>query len=141
MNQTSPAITVVAALIEHEGKILACQRKRGSTFELMWEFPGGKVEPNETPQQALARELQEELGVQSTIGREVYRTHHHYKELPRALELIFFLATVNPSQIRNLNFEQMQWRSPQSLAELEFLPADRDLIDELAVGNLRLNAQ
>jgi 8-oxo-dGTP diphosphatase len=139
MNQTSAAITVVAAIIVHDGKILACQRKRGGSFELMWEFPGGKVEPNETPEQALARELNEELGVSATIGREIYRTRHQYKELPRALELIFFLATVNPSQIRNLDFEQIQWRAPQSLAELDFLPADRDLIDRLSAGTLILS--
>jgi 8-oxo-dGTP diphosphatase len=54
----SPMFTVVAALIQHHGKLLVCQRRRGSRFELMWEFPGGKVEPGETLENALARELQ-----------------------------------------------------------------------------------
>jgi 8-oxo-dGTP diphosphatase len=138
MSEPDAAITVVAAIIEHQGKILACQRKRGSSFELMWEFPGGKVEPDETPQQALARELQEELGVKAAICREVYRTRHQYKELPRALELIFFFAAVDATQIRNLVFEQIEWRSRHSLAELNFLPADRDLIDQLSAGWLGL---
>src|ERR1700729_3677303 len=56
-------ITVVAALIEADGKVLVCQRRRGDTFGLMWEFPGGKLKPGETPAQALERELHEELGV------------------------------------------------------------------------------
>jgi 8-oxo-dGTP diphosphatase len=140
MTENNAAITVVAAIIEHRGKILACQRKRGHTFELMWEFPGGKVEPSETPQQALARELKEELDVEADVGREVYRTRHQYKELPRTLELIFFIATADPSQVRNLVFEQIEWRSPQSLIALNFLPADRDLIDQLSAGKLRLMA-
>jgi len=64
-------IIVVAALIESNGKILVCQRRRQDTFGLMWEFPGGKTNPGETLENALARELQEELGVTAQIGREV----------------------------------------------------------------------
>ncbi len=65
-------LTVVAALIQSEGKLLVCQRRRGSKFELLWEFPGGKVEPGETLEYALERELREELGVAARIGLEVH---------------------------------------------------------------------
>ena len=127
---------VVAALIEHEGKLLACQRRRGSAFELLWEFPGGKKRPDETLQAALARELSEELGVTAKIGREIYRTQHRYAEMSEPIELIFFAASVPRAGVRNLIFEQIEWRDPHSLPALNFLPADRELIEKLALGEI-----
>lgn len=123
---------VVAALIEADGKLLVCQRRRTDSFGLMWEFPGGKLEPGETPPEALARELQEELGVVARIGPEIYRTRHQYSELGEAIDLIFFEATVAPGDIRNQAFETMEWRSPETLRELNFLPADREFVAKLA---------
>jgi 8-oxo-dGTP diphosphatase len=123
---------VVAALIESDGKLLVCQRRRTDSFGLMWEFPGGKLEPGETPAQALARELQEELGVEARIGPEIFRTRHQYSELGEAIDLIFFSATVTPADIRNQAFETMEWRQPQTLHELNFLPADREFVAMLA---------
>jgi 8-oxo-dGTP diphosphatase len=133
-------LTVVAAIIEHEGKILACQRKRGQRFELMWEFPGGKVESGETPEQALARELREELGVNARIGREVFRTKYSYAEMRKPIDLLFLTASAPPGEIRNLEFEQIAWRTPESLRELDFLAADRELIHKLASGEIRIKA-
>jgi 8-oxo-dGTP diphosphatase len=123
---------VVAALIEADGKLLVCQRRRTDSFGLMWEFPGGKLEPGETPAQALARELQEELGVEAQIGPEIFRTRHQYPELGEAIDLIFFSATVTPADIRNQAFETMEWRQPQTLHELNFLPADREFVAMLS---------
>jgi mutator protein MutT len=123
---------VVAALIEADGKLLVCQRRRTDSFGLMWEFPGGKLESGETPAQALARELQEELGVVARIGPEVFRTRHQHSELGEAIDLIFFEATVAPGDIRNQAFETMEWRSPETLRELNFLPADREFVAKLA---------
>ena len=123
---------VVAALIEADGKLLVCQRRRTDSFGLLWEFPGGKLEPGETPPEALARELQEELGVVARIGPEIYRTRHQYSELGEAIDLIFFEATVAPGDIRNQAFETMEWRSPETLRELNFLAADREFVAKLA---------
>lgn len=131
-------LTVVAALIESKGRLLVCQRRRGSNFELMWEFPGGKKKPTETPQQALARELREELGINASIGPEMHRTRHRYAELSEPIELIFFVADAAPNAVQNRVFEQIQWREPNTLPKLNFLPADRELIDKLASGALRL---
>jgi 8-oxo-dGTP diphosphatase len=131
-------LTVVAALIESEGKVLACQRKRGSTFELLWEFPGGKVEPGETLEVALERELREELGVVARIGPEVHRVHHQYRQTGKAFELVFFAASAPPGDVQNLEFERIAWREPKSLAELDFLEADRELIAKLASGTIKL---
>jgi 8-oxo-dGTP diphosphatase len=123
---------VVAALIEADGKLLVCQRRRTDSFGLMWEFPSGKLEPGETPAVALARELQEELGVDAQIGSEIFRTRHQYSELGEAIDLIFFSATVAPADIRNQAFETMEWRQPQTLHELNFLPADREFVAMLS---------
>jgi 8-oxo-dGTP diphosphatase len=129
---------VVAALIESDGKVLACQRRRGSKFELMWEFPGGKTEPGEALEQALARELREELGVTARIGSEIYRVRHKYPEMKDGIELVFFAVSLNPAEVKNLDFERIAWREPGSLPDLNFLSADRELIDKLANGSLRL---
>jgi 8-oxo-dGTP diphosphatase len=131
-------ITVVAALISSEGKILVCQRKRGTSFGMLWEFPGGKTKPGETLEQALARELEEELGAKSTIGPELYRTQHRYAEMKDPIELVFFRAHLDPARIRNRIFEQIEWRLPASLPSLNFLPADKELIEKLASGELTL---
>jgi mutator protein MutT len=129
-------ITVVAALIRNDGKLLVCQRKRGTSFGMMWEFPGGKVKPGETLEQALVRELAEELGTKATIGSEVYRAQHRYAEMSGPIELIFFQAELEPRSVRNLVFEEILWHDPSSLPELDFLPADKELIEKLASGAL-----
>jgi 8-oxo-dGTP diphosphatase len=131
-------ITVVAALIYSDGKLLVCQRKRGTSFAMMWEFPGGKVQSGETLERALTRELEEELGISATIGPEVYRTQHRYADLSDPIELIFFSAHIDPRSVRNLVFEKIDWRAPSSLLELNFLPADSELIEKLASGALSI---
>lgn len=131
-------IAVVAAVIESHGKILVCQRRRGDTFGLMWEFPGGKVKQGETSEQALARELHEELGATAMVGRELFRTTHRYAELSEPIELTFYSASLNTDLIRNLAFETMEWRAPQSLPELNFLPADREFVAMLATNDFAI---
>jgi 8-oxo-dGTP diphosphatase len=131
-------IAVVAAVIESHGKILVCQRQRGDTFGLMWEFPGGKVKQGETSEQALARELHEELGATAMVGRELFRTTHRYAELSEPIELTFYSASLDTDLIRNLAFETMEWRAPQSLPELNFLPADREFVAMLATNDFAI---
>ena len=124
-------LTVVAGLIEAEGKVLVCQRRCGDTFELMWEFPGGKLQAGETAAEGLTRELMEELGVEALVGEEVFRTRHRYAEMSEEIELIFFSAAVEPRSVRNIVFENMEWRTPETLGELIFLPADREFVGRL----------
>jgi 8-oxo-dGTP diphosphatase len=131
-------LTVVAALIEFEGKLLVCQRRRGARFELMWEFPGGKVEPGETLEVALARELREELGVAARIGPEMHRVQHQYRQSGEPFELVFFAVSAAPGEMQNLEFERIEWRDTKSLPDLNFLEADRDLIAKLASGEIQL---
>jgi 8-oxo-dGTP diphosphatase len=132
--------TVVAALITRNSKLLVCQRKRVDTHPLQWEFPGGKVEPGESLAEALTRELREELGVSATIGAEVYRTRHRYKELPDDLLLIFFRAAIEDSALlQNLQFEKHEWADPSLLQNYDFLPADKVLVELLACGSIRVD--
>jgi len=132
-------VTVVAGLIECDGQLLVCQRRRGSMFELMWEFPGGKVQAGEDLRMALARELEEELGVKAEVGRELHRQIYKYEQMSEPTELVFFNARAERGAIRNIVFERIEWRAPEKLLDLDFLPADRDLIELLATGQLRIS--
>lgn len=125
-------LTVVAGLIEAEGKILVCQRRRGDTFEFMWEFPGGKLQMGERPEEGLARELREELAVEAVVGAEVFRTRHRYADMSEAIELLFFAVVVEPTAVRNIVFESTEWRTAETLGDLNFLPADREFVEKLA---------
>jgi 8-oxo-dGTP diphosphatase len=129
-------LTVVAGLIEAHGKILVCQRRRGGAFELMWEFPRGKVQGGETPAAGLARELREELGVEAVVGAEIFRTRHRYAEMSEEIELIFFALAVEAAEIRNIIFESIEWRMPETLGELNFLAADREFVAKLVLRDL-----
>jgi 8-oxo-dGTP pyrophosphatase MutT (NUDIX family) len=82
--------------------------------------------------QALSRELLEELGTRAEIGAELFRTQHRYAEMRETIELTFFAASINPATARSLAFERMEWRAPEMLSELNFLPADREFIAKLA---------
>lgn len=136
-----PELAVVAALILRDSKILVCQRRRDDSHPLQWEFPGGKVEPGEIPEDALIRELREELGIEATIGRELFRTRHRYRELGQAIELIFFQAIVDPSaSLQNLVFETFEWADPSALPDYNFLQADEEFVGLLATGAIPLNA-
>jgi 8-oxo-dGTP diphosphatase len=131
-------LQVVAAVIESRARLLVCQRQRTGTFPLKWEFPGGKVAAGESPAAALERELGEELGVAAVIGPEIYRTRHRYAEMHDEIELIFFAAQIDAPAARNLAFEQMRWAERGELADLDFLPADEELVRKLAAGDLPL---
>jgi 8-oxo-dGTP diphosphatase len=117
----------VAAVIEQNGRILICQRRRGQAHELKWEFPGGKVEAGETPEAALRRELQEELGIDASLDSEITRYEYTYPNRPPIL-LIFFRVTAFLGEPRNVVFEQMQWEPRERLPLYDFLEGDRDFI-------------
>lgn len=131
-------MVVVAAIVARNGCVLACQRNRKSKFALKWEFPGGKVQSGETPQAALARELEEELGVRAEIGVEIFRTEHKYPQMREGIELIFFGAHLGSAEVENRIFEKIDWVEPEKLKQLDFLEADRDLIRKLASKEIRI---
>ena len=138
-----PVRLVVAALILRPGspetqgidEILICQRKPDQPMSLKWEFPGGKVEDGETSEQALARELDEELGITARIGRQVARVCHKYRN-GGAIDLQFFLVDEFQGPLENRIFNDMRWSSLPRLVEYDFLAADLGLIRDLSEGRL-----
>jgi 8-oxo-dGTP diphosphatase len=129
---------VVAAVIERpDRRILIGQRRRGDTSPLKWEFPGGKVRSAETFEQALARELREELGVTLTKSVEIASVRHHYAATPEELEIHFFAAQFAEPDVCPSTFEQIAWVLPRELSSFDFLLANRELIANLATGRIK----
>jgi 8-oxo-dGTP diphosphatase len=126
---------VVAALILRGDRVLICQRRGDQPMALKWEFPGGKMEAGESPEQALARELQEELSIDAKIGSLVTRLRHTYRS-GGAVDLQFFAVHDFAGELTNNIFLQMRWCELRNLPAYDFLAADRTLIRDLAAGKL-----
>ncbi len=126
---------VVAALIVQDNKLLVCQRTRHQTMPLKWEFPGGKIEEGEQPRDALRRELDEELGIQASIGDELARIQHEYPN-GGMVELRFFVVRNYAGELEKRIFKDMQWADPKDLPRFDFLEADLTLVRDLAAGKL-----
>jgi 8-oxo-dGTP diphosphatase len=124
---------VVAALIWQDGNVLVCQRTRHQTMPLKWEFPGGKIEEGEQPRDALRRELEEELGINATIGDEVARIRHKYPN-GNAVELRFYDVREYAGELENRIFRDIHWADPTELPSYDFLEADLELVKNLAAG-------
>jgi len=126
---------VVAALIVRDGSILVCQRTRHQTMPLKWEFPGGKIEEGEQPRDALRRELEEELGIQASVGGEVARIRHDYRG-GGTVELRFFVVEDFLGEIENRIFRDVRWAKRADLPCYDFLDADLELVKDLAAGKI-----
>jgi len=124
-------VQVVAAVIERGGRILVGQRQVWQKHPLKWEFPGGKVEPGETPEQALTRELEEELAIREAVGEEMARYPYTYPG-KAAIELIFFRVTRFAGDPRNLIFQEIRWAAPGELAALDFVEGDTEFLRSLS---------
>lgn len=112
-----------------------CQRRADQPMGLKWEFPGGKIEPGETAEQALVRELEEELGIAAEIGPRVIQLRHRYRN-GAAIDLQFFSVRSFSGEIENRIFKEIRWSSLRELPALDFLAADLTLIRDLAEGKL-----
>jgi 8-oxo-dGTP diphosphatase len=134
-----PLRLVVAALILREDaesiEVLVCQRRPDQPMSLKWEFPGGKIEPGERAEDALARELEEELGISAVIGKQVARVRHKYRN-GGAIDLQFFVVREFSGEMENRIFNDIRWASLGSLPEYDFLAADLGLIRDLSEGKL-----
>jgi 8-oxo-dGTP diphosphatase len=133
MNNRTPLV-VSAAIIHRNGRVLVGQRRRDGRHPLKWEFPGGKLEPGESPQQALLRELREELDIDAQIGCELARYEHDYIRGSRVL-LLFFAVPEFRGEPAARVFEQIRWTDLASLADLDFLDGDLDFVKRLSRGD------
>ena len=136
-NRAKTVRLVSAALILRGDTVLICQRRRGQPMELKWEFPGGKIEPGETAEQALARELEEELGIHAQIGAHVTHIRHTYRH-GGAVDLQFFVVNSFQGELENRVFNDFRWVPLKDLPSYDFLAADRGLIHDLAEGRLAI---
>ncbi|MBA4416670.1 MAG: 8-oxo-dGTP diphosphatase MutT [Syntrophus sp. (in: bacteria)] len=122
--------TVVAAIIIKEGMILIGKRKEGGSMAHKWEFPGGKLEPGETPEECLKRELFEELGVDVKIG-EFYCLGRHMPESPYGIELLTYKVLYCSGSFKPIAHEEIRWVRPDELGLYEFPHADRPIVNKL----------
>jgi 8-oxo-dGTP diphosphatase len=119
---------VVAAVVIHDGRVFAAQRGYGK-FKDKWEFPGGKIEPGETPQQALAREIREELAVEVEVGDLLDTIETDYPDFH--LSMGCYLCRVRSGQFMLLEHETARWLDAEHLDSVDWLPADRSLLDKI----------
>jgi len=118
------------------GEVLLGQRRRGDRHALKWEFPGGKVEAGESPQQALVRELSEEVQIVAKVGPELARYEHDYPSGSR-VHLLFFAVTEFAGEPKGKVFEQILWVPLAQLPSVDFLEGDLDFVRRLARGDFR----
>lgn len=128
-------LQVTAGILADRGSILVCQRAASGDHAGKWEFPGGKREVGETLQECLRRELEEELGIEARVGREVWRKQHRYPGREE-LELVFYAIAEIRGEIRNRAFAALCWMPIGSLFSLDFLAADRAVVAAIDRGDL-----
>lgn len=127
---TRRTIRVVAALLQREdGKVLITQRRAKAFMPLKWEFPGGKVEPGETDQQALARELKEELDIQVEVGDHFMGLKHAYPDFE--VDFQVYSCTIISGDLRKIAVNDYRWVTVSELETFEFPPADQPTVEQL----------
>ena len=122
-------LLVTAAIILHDGKILIARRKANAPYPLLWEFPGGKVEKNEDPQECVVRELKEELDIVIEVERIFDVVYYRYPEKP--VLVIAYRCRWTGGTVKDLDVTEHRWVLPEHLSMFDFLPADRPLIQQL----------
>ena len=120
---------VVAALIWEEDRFLICQRPAHKARGLLWEFVGGKVEPEETKEQALIRECQEELAVTISVGEVFMEVDHDYPDLN--VHLTLFNAAIIEGMPQMLEHNDIRWIAVNEMPQYEFCPADEAILKRL----------
>ena len=124
---------VACALIERDGLLLAAQRSAAMNLPLKWEFPGGKIEDGESPEECLRRELQEELEVTVVIGRALFPSTHRYENF--TVTLYPFVCQLETTEIVLREHEEIRWLAPGDLFTLDWAEADLPILkDYLSVS-------
>ena len=117
-------IIVAAGIVIRDGKIMLCQRRPGDRLGLKWEFPGGKLERGENPQQALERELREELAIETRTGR-IFDVHHVAGD--REILVLFFRSELVSGEPQTLECHAVHWVDPVHLIDYDLASADMEV--------------
>lgn len=125
---------VTAAIIHKSGQLLICQRPKGKSCEMLWEFPGGKIEGGETLENCLIRECQEELGV--IVKPEVPIRIVEYKYPNITVNIHFFCCKLVEGEPRCIEHNDIQWRIPDEIIKLPLCPADKIML-ELSLDDIK----
>lgn len=128
-------IEVAAAIIRKNEKFLICQRPQDKSQGLLWEFPGGKLEPGETGEQAVIRECREELGVTLQVDSFFMDVTHEYPD--RTVHLSVYNCSLTDGEPVRLEHNDIRWITASELGEFEFCPADIEIICRLADEDLK----
>jgi len=128
----SPETEVVAALIWDADRFLICQRPAHKARGLLWEFPGGKVEPGETHEQALIRECREELGVTVKVGGVFMSLAHQYPDIQ--VRLTLYHAAIESGTLCKHEHHDIRWITASEIPKFDFCPADTEILNRLHPG-------
>ncbi len=120
------SIKVVAAVIRDNEKIFATARGYGE-FKGWWEFPGGKIEDGETPQEALAREIKEELATDISVGEYIHTIEYDYPTFHLSMDC--YWCSIKSGELTLLEAEDAKWLTMDTLRSVKWLPADLELVD------------
>jgi len=132
VNAATGVMRVAAAVVWDGARVLFTRRPPGDPLALQWEFPGGKIQPGETPEQAVTREILEELGVLATPLERLGETRHHYAH-GLDVELVFIHCTLASREFRpSAAVHEIRWAEPGAIDERELLEADREFVRTLA---------
>lgn len=127
-----PCLQVVAAILrDADGRVLVAQRPAGKHMAGWWEFPGGKIAAGETPQAALRRELEEELGIRMHTATPFMQLVHDYPD--RQVRLAVWQVDAYDGEPHGREGQALKWLQPAALRDEDLLPADRPIIDQLNV--------
>jgi 8-oxo-dGTP diphosphatase len=129
-------IKVTAAILAKDGRIIIAQRKSKDHLARKWEFPGGKIEPGETPKECLARELNEEFGIEVSVGDFLGSNIYHYDHI--SIELMAFRAFWVGGEINSTDHKDYKWVTIDELDQFDFAPADRPFVEQLRRGEIEL---
>jgi 8-oxo-dGTP diphosphatase len=131
-------LRVLAAILYQDGRLLIAKRKKGDRFEGLWEFPGGKIEPEEKPEDCLVRELREEFGVKARAGRFLGSIHHVSASL--SIELLAYAVAHVAGVFHLYDHDEIRWVTPEECRDYALTEPDRILLEQItASGTLQEN--
>jgi 8-oxo-dGTP diphosphatase len=136
MTKNRHTIRVTAAILARDGKVLIARRRPGAHQANRWEFPGGKIEPGESPAQCLRRELQEEFSIETTVGEYLGSNFHRYRF--GTIELMAFRVAWKGGRLTLRDHGAVRWAEPSDLADVDFSPADIPIAEKIRSGEIAL---